>query len=317
MATPEVLVDLIVRLSRYREEGTDLAPQVYLTDNIDLLVKMLPQGEKVLISSTSLNASGIGEMLKICAPLATEEWRVFGQQSELEMEFGLFRGSSNPLSIGVDEILLSEQDEAIVIKTHQIADQCVQIRSSKSHNHYVFFNHRRQESPPPLQHIDDLVEYIVLRVDLEERESIHSLMKNTLTTSLLGSHGCILAVTNMHTVPRVVSRDAIILGEPIDFPSMARQLKRATNTGLWLQLIEKKTDLLKGMIGSDGITLFDQYGRLLGYRCFIPLSAKSAVVGGARRRAFETLKSYLGRGLSAIFFQSQDGWTDFRSKRNE
>ena len=256
-------------------------------------------------------------MLKICAPLATDDWRVFGQQSEDVMEFGLFRGSSNPLSIGIDEILLLEQEEAIVIKAHQVADQCVQLQSSKGHNHYIFFNHRRQESPPPLRHIDDLVKFIVKSVDIEEKESMGSLMKKTLTAALLGSHGCILAVTNMKTVPRRLSRDAIILGEPIDFPSMVKELRRATNSGLWLQLIEKKSDLIKGMIGSDGITLFDQCGRLLGYRCFVPVSRKNTVVGGARLRAFEALKKHLGRGLSAVFFQSQDGWTDFRSTENE
>lgn len=115
LASSEVLVDLIVRLSRYREEGTELTPHVYLTDNVDLLIKMLPEGEKISISSSFPNASGVGEMLKICAPLATDDWRVFGQQSEDVMEFGLFRGSSNPLSIGIDEILLLEQEEAIVM----------------------------------------------------------------------------------------------------------------------------------------------------------------------------------------------------------
>ena len=317
LATPEVLVDLIVRLSGYREESTELAPQVYLTENIDLLVQMLPEGEKISISSAAPDASGVGQMLKICAPLATKEWRIFGQLCEHEMQFGLFRGSSNPLSVGVDDMLLSAQDESTVIKTHQIADQCVHIQSSKSHNHHIFFNHRRQESPPPLQHIDDLLEYMLKRVDLVEIKSISSFLKNTLTPALLRSHGCILAVTNMRKSPKILSRDGIILGEPIDFPFMVRQLKRARHSSLLLQRIERKADLLKGMIGSDGITIFDQYGRLLGYRCFVPLAAKSAVVGGARRRAFETLRSHLGRGLCAIFIQSQDGWTEFRSIDNE
>ena len=278
---------------------------------------MLPEGEKISISSTTPNAKGVGEMLKVCAPLATDDWRVFGQQSEDQMEYGLFRGSSNPLSIGVDEILMLKQEETMVIKAHQVADQCVQLQSSKGHDHYIYFSHRRQESPPPLRHIDDLVGFIVKSVEVEEKEPLGSLMKNTLTAALLGSHGCILAVTNMKTAPRRLSRDAIILAEPIDFRSMVRQLRRERASGFWLQLVEKKLDLLKGMIGSDGITLFDQYGRLLGYRCFVPVAGKSPLVGGARLRAFNALEKHLGRGLSAIFLQSQDGLTDFRSKENE
>lgn len=317
LATPEVVVDLLVRLSRYREEGTELAPQVYLTDDIDLLVKMLPEGEKLPISVTSINAGGVEEMLKLCAPLARGEWRVFGQEREQLLHFGLFRGLANPLSITVDDTLLSEQDEINVIKAHQIADQCVQLRSSKNHNHYVFFNHRRQESPPPLQHIDDLVSYIVKSLHIDEKDRMKSFMKNTVTNALLGSHGCILAVTNMKRAPKFILRDALLLTAPIDFPAMIRELMRSTNTSTWLQFIEKKAELVTGMIGSDGITLFDQYGRLLAYRCFIPTPGETAVVGGARRRAFDTLTRHLGKGLSAAFMQSQDGWTDFRSAGNE
>lgn len=313
LATPDVLVDLIVRLSRYREEGIELVPQVYLTENIDQLVKMLPDGERISIATSTPDIGGVSEMLKVCAPLATDEWRVFCQKRQEEMVFGLFRGSGNPISIGVDEMLLSEQDQTMIIKVHQIADQCVQVQSSMNHNHYIFFNHRRQDSPPPLQHIDDLLAYMVKSVDVVDKESVSSLLMNTLIGVLLRSHGCILAVTTMKKPPKVLSRDAIILGEPLDFPSMVRELKKGKNDGSLLQRIERKRELLKGMIECDGITLFDQDGRLLGYRCFVSLDANSDVVGGARRRAFEMLRKHLGRGLSAIYFQSQDGWSDFRS----
>lgn len=310
-------MDLIVRLARYQEEGIKLAPQVYLTDDIDLLVNMLPDGEKVSFSLTTPNARGVEEMLKICAPLVIGEWRVFGHQTEQGMQYGVFRGSGNPISIEVDDILLSEQGETTVIKAHQVADECVQIRSSKGHYHYVFFNHRKEESPPPLQYIENLIQCMVKNVNSDEKEAVQGFMKKIVMSALLKSHGCILAVTNMKTPPVVLSHDAVLLREPIDFPSMIRQLKSAKNTGSWLQFIEGKAELVRGMICSDGITLFDEYGRLLGYRCFISLPRDSGVVGGARRRAFETLKRHLGRGLSAAFVQSQDGWTDFGSKYNE
>ena len=313
LVSPEVIVHLIVRLSHYREEGAALAPQVYLTNDIDLLVKMLPDGEKVAISSTTPDAHGIEQMLKTCAPLATGEWKVYGQKKEQTLHFGVFRGASNPLALDVDNILLSEQDEAIVIKAHQIAEQCVQLRSSKSHNHYVYFNHRRQDTPPPLQHIDDVVSCMIRSVHSQEREPVQSLMKNTLTNALVSSHGCILAVTNMSSPPKIISRDAVLLAEPVDFPAMIRELRKSPKPDTWLRYIEKKAELTTGMIISDGITLFDQRGRLLGYRCFVAAPQEGGALGGSRRRAFQALERQLGRGLAAIFMQSQDGWTDFRS----
>ena len=311
MATPEVLVDLIVRLARYREEGMKLSPQVYLTDDIDLLVNMLPEGEKLPLSDTTADPHGIEEMLKICAPLAVGEWRIFGHQCAQGMNFGVFRGSGNPISVGVDEIVLTDQDKAAVIKAHQVAEECVQIFNSNGLRHHVFFNHRKEESPPPLQHIENLVRSITKHVDDNEREAVQSFLTRILMTALLNSHGCILAVTNMRTPPKVLSNDAVILDEPIDFPSMTRELKNGGSAGRSPYSLEKKAELLEGMLRSDGITMFDQRGRLLGYRCFIRISGERGVVGGARRRAFESLKRRLGRGLSAAFMQSQDGWTEF------
>ena len=318
MATPGVLVDLIVRLVRYQEEGVRLSPRVYLTDNIDLLINMLPEGEKLRLSSTTADSVGIESMLKICAPLAVGEWNIFGHQYAERMNFGIFRGSGSPISVGVDEVVLTDQDEAIVIKAHQVAEECVQIANSKGSLHHVFFNDRKEDSLPPLQYIENLIRSITRRVNDGEKEAVQVFLTKALMAALPKTHGCILAVTSMNRPPKILSDDAVFLAEPIDFPSLIRKLKNNKNVDGSLYLLEKKAEIFEGMLRSDGITLFDQSGRLLGYRCFIRLSGRSGVVGGARRRAFEALKTHLGRrGLSAAFMQSHDGWTDFEETSNE
>ena len=317
MATPGILVDLIVRLVRYQEEGMRLFPRVYLTDNIDLLINMLPEGEKLCLSATTADSVGIEKMLKICAPLAVGEWNIFGHQCAERMNFGIFRGSGSPISVGIDEVVLTNQDDAIVIKAHQVAEECVQIANSKGSLHHVFFNDRKEDSLPPLRYIEDLVRSIAKRVDEDEKEATQEYLTKIFMAALPKTHGCILAVTDMNRSPKMLSDDAILLGEPIDFPSLIRKLKNEKNIDGSLYLLEKKTEVFEGMIRSDGITLFDQYGRLLGYRCFVRISGKNRVIGGARRRAFGALKTHLGRGLSAAFMQSHDGWTDFEEMSNE
>ena len=317
MATPGVLVDLIVRLVRYQEEGIRLSPRVYLTDNIGLLINMLPDGEKLLLSDTTADSVGIENMLKICAPLAVGEWNIFGHQCAERMNFGIFRGSGSPISVGVDEVVLKDQDEAIVIKAHQVAEECVQIANSKGSLYHVFFNDRKEDSLPPLRYMEDLVRSITKRVNDDEKEATQGFLTKTLMATLPRIHGCILAVTSMNRPPKALSNDAVLLDEPIDFPSLIRKLKNEKNIDGSLYLLEKKAEVFEGMLHSDGITLFDQYGRLLGYRCFVRISGESRVVGGARRRAFGALKTHLGRGLSAAFMQSHDGWTDFEEASNE
>ena len=317
MATPEVLVDLIVRLVRYQEEGTRLSPRVYLTDNIDLLINMLPEGEKLRLSGTTADSVGIKDMLKICAPLAVGEWRIFGHQCAEGMNFGIFRGSGSPISVGVDEVVLTDQGGTIVIKVHQVAEECVQIANSKGSLHHVFFNDRKENSLPPLQYIEYLVRSITKRVNDDEKEATQGFLTKILMTALPKTHGCILAVTNMNRPPNILSDDAVLLDEPIDFPSLIRKLKNEKGVDDSLYLLEKKAEVFEGMLRSDGITLFDQHGKLLGYRCFIRISGKRGVVGGARKRAFEALKTHLGRGLSSAFIQSHDGWTEFEDTCNE
>ncbi len=41
------------------------------------------------------------------------------------------------------------------------------------------------------------------------------------------------------------------------------------------------------------------------------------VIGGARKRAFSVLSKKIGKGLCAVFMQSQDGWSDYKGKDDE
>ena len=80
--------------------------------------------------------------------------------------------------------------------------------------------------------------------------------------------------------------------------------------------MDSKGSLLQGMLNSDGIVIFDDRGRLLGYNCFVKVTQAANVIGGARKRAFATLVNKLGNGLQAVFMQSQDGWSEFRRNEN-
>ena len=113
----------------------------------------------------------------------------------------------------------------------------------------------------------------------------------------------------MSTSPKVL-KDGVFFEEPIDFQRMIKALK---SNDLSVDFLERKGELVKGMLCCDGISVFDEHARLLGYRCFVSMSRTVHVVGGARRRAYATLRGHLQRGLSAVFMQSQDGLTEFES----
>ena len=106
----------------------------------------------------------------------------------------------------------------------------------------------------------------------------------------------------------------MILKIPINFEELVTQTK---NNELSPFCLDNKGYLVKGMLNTDGIILFDNKSRLLGYNCFMKINRKENVIGGARKRAFAALSAKLGRGLCAVFMQSQDGWSDYKGKNYE
>ncbi len=308
------LVELIVLLARYQEEGIKLSPKVYLTNDIEKIVSMLPGSERLKIGSTTSDVNGIKESVKRCAPLATGGWLIYIQNNTDSLEYGLFIGSINPISVLVDDVVMSANDELKVVKAFQVADDCVEVRANNGTRHYIFFNHRKDDTPPPLQFLDELVETIMEETSAKIKEPTTSFLKRLLFESLRQSHGCIVAVTNMKTSPKFLSNDGVILENPINFPELVSKLKKEL---IPQSCIESKAFLVNGMLNSDGIILFDTRGRLLGYNCFIKNSKKDDVIGGARKRAFATLKGKIGKGLKAVFIQSQDGWSDFYEDSND
>ena len=177
---------------------------------------MLPGGDKIDLATTTVDEIGVEEMLKLSAPLAVGDWRIFGQQFGEGLRFGLFRGSSNPISVKVDDIILTDQKKTIVVKAHQVAQDCVEILNSQGSHHHIFFNHSKEDTPPPFQHTENLIGAITRRVEQKEKGAVQSFLTRTIVTALRKSQGSILAVTNMSAPPKLLSKDAVLLHDPME-----------------------------------------------------------------------------------------------------
>jgi hypothetical protein len=303
------LVELIVLLSRYQEEGVELSPRVYITSDAEAMARMLPGGEQYKLGNSSADQKGIKQALKKCAPLATGDWMIYIADCGATIEYGVFKGESNPISVSIDSIILSKENEFRAVRVSQLAKDCVETNSSHGDKHYIFLNHRDEDSPPPLQFLESLVEIITSEASDEHREALKSYLNKLLYDALRQSHGCLIAVSSEEKVPALLSDDGVILERPIDFSELVKEV--ATRQTDSAQLDSKGT-LLKGMLNSDGIIVFNRNAKLLGFNCFVKFADANEVVGGARKRAFATLSSNIGTALHAAFMQSQDGWSDFK-----
>lgn len=304
------LVELVVLLAKYKEEGNPLHPEVYATTDISGLITMLPEAEKLQLGTTTRDANGIKHAIKKCAPLATGGWLIYLHDSSEILTYGLFRGTSNPVSVLVDRVLLDKHNSIPVSKVFQVAEDCVELIAWSGEHHFVFLNHRREDSPPPLESLSRLIEVISSKTAADLLDPTQSFLTRILYNALRVSHGTLIAVTDRKTPPKNLFDDGLRLDEPVDFPNLIKLVRRGD---LPPGRLTSVSSLLEGMLNSDGIILFDNKARLLGFNYFVRAKAASKESGGARRRAFATLVKHIDKGLCAAFIQSQDGWSDFRS----
>ncbi|EPN7876664.1 hypothetical protein ACT3D0_001572 [Vibrio vulnificus] len=311
----QALVELIFLIARYQEEGIKLHPKVYLTSDIDTALKMLPGQASMKIGLCSCFHEAVKTALKKCAPLAINGWCIYISQRQDHVEYGIFRGDTNPTSVNIDNIILTDELPFKTIKIHQVASDSVQVKSSEGGILNVSLNHTLEESNTPIDHLDHLVDRIVSNVQ-HNKEQVTNYLTRLLGDAIKKSHGCLIAVSNTANVPVSLVSDGTCLSEPINFQSLvSMSLEREKDAGNLISMGQ----LLEGMLSSDGIVVFDNSSQLLAFNCFTPLpeaTKGNSALGGARYRAYEALSILLDSELDAVFMQSQDGFTQFKGAQN-
>lgn len=309
-----VIVELVVALARYVEEGAQMYPDVYLFSSYERAMKFLPGNAMQMIGESTVSEDFVKQSLKRCAPLAVGGWKVYLEIESNIVRYGVFHGDLNSLAVSTEDALFGVQTPDVAIaRIHKIAEDCVEIRSSTGHRHNIYLSSRRATDLAPNQFLTALVTAVCATVTPDILETVQTYTTRVLRDALRDSHGCLVAVCTGKKVPAFL-RDGAVLLPPIDLPALVRAARMGEATEAELKAT---ATLMGGMFNSDGIVVFSRAGRVLAYNCFVKRDslAIKTTVGGARRRAFETLCTKLGRGLAAVFIQSQDGWTDLREKK--
>lgn len=312
LSKPSVLVDLVILLSRYTEEGIQLHPEVFLFENVDDALKVIPESTKIQLGKSKFDSTTIHLAIKKCAPLAIGGWHIYMEHQNGELSYGVFHGSPSPLSMtAVDTLFLGSGSNDKAVHMRQVAENCVELRNTSGLRHVIFLSHKHDSEPSPTQNLVQLVDAICRDVPTDVLDQCKTYFLKAISIALRLCHGTLIAVCNSNSQPRFL-RDGVVLDSPVDLPNIIRDIEKGFISEIELISIGS---LIRGMLTSDGIVLFDTHGRLRSYNCFVaPMKAKgSAVSGGARRRAYDALCARQGSGLTAILMQSQDGSTYFRS----
>lgn len=315
--TQHVGSELVAMLAAYREEERKLYPQVYLIGpSGEDALKLLAPGSKPLpiskVDATNVLDARLvaAASLKNCAALAIEGWCVYVRRVDDGFEIGLFRGAAESYSSGAEETLAISNQPAVLLR--HSAENTVELLNGYGTKLEISLTTATQSTKPMSGHVDEFAKVVCSDVTEEQQQQATGYIARLLTDCLRRGHGVLLASVPSGTeLDRDKLSDGVVLGEPI--PLVQTMLSAMqSQTAAEAALLRSQESLLRGMIESDGVTVFGTDGSIRAFRIFVQQSAPNQDAeqpnsGGARSRAFAVLRGYVGPSLKAALFRSQDG----------
>jgi hypothetical protein len=315
--TSRLIAGIVSRLAAYTEEGVAMAPAVFICNSISELLQRAGMGEYVLLSAElSLDDSVAGAVLKATAPLCRDNWRIYVERLNdgSACRFGVFCGRTDPTSMTIDEVVLSAFETGFpIVRISQNATNKVEVRTNAGTTIEFRFNDDVDVNELSGQNEITSLAKMVCRDINTHLDVFPGFVERILSSAINNSHGTLIAVVpdNSAGLPSIF-QDVVALETPIDLLARFNAHVDEGKTAASVSRLQASAELLSGFISSDGITIFNSNGKIMGYRAFI-VSAENGIppIGGARSRAFSAMRKSIGTELSAAFFRSQDGRTEF------
>jgi hypothetical protein len=306
------LSELLVTLSRYREEGEPLFPVAFLGDDLEGMLRVLGGSDPISMGTGPRTRETIQRALKQCAPLGQGRWwALYVLMVPEGFAYGIFRTDPFPLVETPLERMRRAGDRTLrLVGVLQLAENVIELRGMGGLYRHVLLSGSRVEAMLPTVAMDELA--LALTADVEEpaQSLTRDFYRRVLFEAMQASHGTLVAVLPKDSGGSPLFVDGVLLGEPIDMVARVLRYHESPEVDA-AAAVSSAAQLLRGMMATDGITVLRSDGFILGYNVFIrhpeTLMREPARVGGARRRTYEVLCAWVGRELTAAFFRSQDG----------
>lgn len=314
--TAQLITGVVSQLAVYTEEGVTMTPSVFICGSVSILVQLAGVGEYIPLSGDVPLELAAPKLLKAAAPLCSGNWRIYIERNNngLTCRYGVFCGSNDPSSLTVDEVVLDEYDEKFpVIRIAQSATNKVEVRTSAGDvTEFLFNSDQDVAAPKANEHIKSL-STAISKNSGSSGELFAGYIDRMLSGAIKDCHGTLIAVvpSDKGGLPDNLS-DIVRLDPPFHLYDRYQRHIDEGRTADSVSRLQAASELVSGFISSDGITVFNDAGYVLGYRAFVHSeNGGKPISGGARSRAYEAMKALVGIDLTAVFFRSQDGRTDF------
>lgn len=307
----DALSELIITLSRYREEGKPLFPMLFLGDDLDGMLEMLGGHQPLAVGAGPRTRETIERALKQCAPLGQGRWwALYLLLVPGGLAYGIFRSDPFPLLETPFERMRRSQGRALhVVGLLQLAESVIELRGTGGLHRHIYLSGARVDAVPPTAVLDRLAGAATEEVAEPLRAPAEDFYRRVLFEVMQASHGALVAVLPRDRARTPLFVDGVLLPEPLDLITPIARYQQGVEGAV--QAVSSLAQLLRGMLAADGITVLRSDGAILGYNVFIrhpeTLQRVALPVGGARRRTYDVLCNAVGTELVAAFFRSQDG----------
>lgn len=314
----DAFTGMLYHLNNYEEEGKKVRPTIFVTTNINSIVKTVPKCKKIVFYEDP-DFTNFKTHLKALMCFSTSDWYMYINFGEEVIEYGIIK----KLTSIKDQSLLHALTEKSTLETiakrnnlvviSVLGGGVVKLVGAKGSNCSICFNLNSQYEYNWDNEIYEFVEACVSKIKTTKRklEDIKNLIGNIFHRVLRDLHGTICMVVDKEYKDKGFLADGTWLKEPIEFGKMFLKSSNYDESAL-----RSYADVLTTMLDFDGITVIDNAGRIRAYNVFIEASQSSQkkVVGGARKRAAYTILESKNKKIIGVYFQSQDGDNFYKEK---
>lgn len=312
---PENLITLFInnfyRFSSYEEEGEKIKPRIMFTNNIDLLVKNIPNSYKLQLFSDD-SEQFFGSRLRSLMVFCLKDWCVYVETKDGQINYGIVKVFNSikekpldDLVFECDNLLSSDKFNLIFLDT--LSSYALNVKGAKGSDIIVNFSINDSNFLNRENFIKRFVNasFSKLKTTKNKLAEIKILYENILKKAINNIHGAICVVVDKDYKDKGLFADGIWLNEPIEFSKTFLMTKSYSEAKL-----NDIADLFISMLNYDGITIVDNAGRIRAYNVFIKqekLSSKKVINGGARKRAAYSVIESKTKKLVGVYFHSQEG----------
>lgn len=307
------LLDYFYKFLNYEEEGSKIRPTIIFSNNINFVAKTIPNVYKLVFYKDE-DASKFNHRIKTLMAFCRNEWSIFINQNDDRIEYGLIKALNSIKEKSIKELIFEDElketisNKCSLFTLEVINKSLIVLEGVKEHITNVSFSFSEDTIANWNDVITNFVEVSVSKLKTTKRKlkEIKILYENIFKKVFKNLHGAICLVVDKEYKPEndTTLQDGTWLEQPIELSKLFLQTKNYSEAKLI-----GISDLIISMLNYDGATVVDNAGRIRAYNVFVEVKAKNSVkpIGGARRRAAQSLIDSKNKKFVGVYFQSQDG----------